>query len=121
MATVIQFKRGTTANLYRVNPYLAKGEPCFDYEQGKLKIGDGIHNYNDLPFITDGIENTDEVIYADSLEELPSVGDKTLIYKVGSNPSLYQWNSTTLKYETLGGSGFNADEIFIINGGKANE
>lgn len=119
MATVIQFKRGTTANLYAVNPYLAKGEPCFDYEQGKLKIGDGIHSYNDLPYITDGIENSEEVVYANSLKDLPTVGDQSLIYKVGNESSLYQWNSTSEKYEALGG-GFNLDEIFIINGGNAN-
>ena len=63
MAIVIQFKRGTTSNLYQVNPVLAKGEPCFDYEQGKLKIGDGIHNYNDLPDI-EGF-NYDKVFFGE--------------------------------------------------------
>ena len=68
MAIVIQFKRGTTSNLYQVNPYLAKGEPCFDYEQGKLKIGDGIHNYNDLPYITEiGRISSLELIKVDAL------------------------------------------------------
>lgn len=48
--TTIQFKRGTTENLAAVNPQLAVGEPCVEYNTGRFKIGDGVNNWNDLPY-----------------------------------------------------------------------
>lgn len=50
--TVLQFRRDTTANweLYKdIVP--ACGEPCFDYELGTLKIGDGVKTYGELESI----------------------------------------------------------------------
>ena len=46
--TTIQFKRGTSTALNVVNPALANGEPCFETDSNCFKIGDGIHNWNDL-------------------------------------------------------------------------
>ena len=45
----IQLRRDTTANwdLYK-DTVPAQGEPCFDYELGTLKIGDGIKTYAEL-------------------------------------------------------------------------
>lgn len=48
--TTIQFKRGTAANLATVNPFLEIGEPCFEYDTGRVKVGDGVHSWNDLPY-----------------------------------------------------------------------
>lgn len=116
MATLIQFKRGTTKNLETANPFLEKGEPCFDYEKGIVKVGDGIHRYNDLQDVT---SNQQGIVYVQSKEELPAVGDQTLIYKVGNESKLYQWNSIDNKYEALGGGGIPEDEILIICGGSS--
>lgn len=41
-----------------------------------------------------------------------------MIYKAANELSLYQFNSTTQKYEKLGG-GKELDNIEIINGGNA--
>lgn len=49
--TVIQFKRGTAANLTAANPVLSIGEPGFEYDTGKVKIGDGVRAWNSLPYI----------------------------------------------------------------------
>lgn len=49
----IQFKRGTAQRLINVNPLLNEGEPGFEYDTYKLKIGDGIHHWNELPYIGD--------------------------------------------------------------------
>jgi hypothetical protein len=51
MAATIQFKRGTAERWYTVNPILAIGEPGFVYDANKLKIGDGVTPWNELPYI----------------------------------------------------------------------
>ena len=50
MAT-IQFKRGSTANLQNIIP--AAGEPVWDKELQKLKVGDGTSLYSALPYVGD--------------------------------------------------------------------
>ena len=55
MAEVIQhtyqFKRGTSQKWAAQNPVLRQGEPGFEYDTGKFKIGDGITPWNYLPYI----------------------------------------------------------------------
>jgi hypothetical protein len=48
--TKIQLRRDTAANWSTNNPTLSAGEPCFETDTGKLKIGDGITAYNSLPY-----------------------------------------------------------------------
>lgn len=114
----IQFKRGTAARLYELNPTIAEGEPIFEYDTGKLKIGDGVHtNYNDLPYYS----GDKEFLSYNTYEDLPIKGNSNILYKVTNEKNLYQWNESELKYETLtSGGSFNPDEIKIINGGNAN-
>lgn len=38
---IFQFKRGTAQRWAEVNPILLNGEPGYEYDTGKLKIGDG--------------------------------------------------------------------------------
>jgi hypothetical protein len=49
MAT-IQFKRGTAAQAATANPVLAAGEPGFETDTGKFKIGDGTTAWNSLAY-----------------------------------------------------------------------
>lgn len=50
--TTILLKRGQQNTWTSKNPPLAYGEPGFEKETFKLKIGDGIHtNWNDLPYL----------------------------------------------------------------------
>ena len=48
--TKIQLRRDTAANWSTNNPTPASGEPCFETDTGKLKIGDGTTAYNDLAY-----------------------------------------------------------------------
>ena len=48
--TKIQLRRDTAANWSTNNPIPAAGEPCFETDTGKLKIGDGIAVYSSLPY-----------------------------------------------------------------------
>ena len=49
--TQIQFRRDTSTNWTTNNPTPASGEPCYETDTGKLKIGDGATSYNDLEYI----------------------------------------------------------------------
>ena len=50
----LQFKRGTAKAFWINNPVLLNGQPAFEYDTKKLKIGDGRSRYNVLPYIGDG-------------------------------------------------------------------
>ena len=53
--TVIQFRRGTSTEWSEVNPILREGEPGFEVDQLRLKIGNGTTPYNDLPYVGGGL------------------------------------------------------------------
>lgn len=118
MATVVKttfrLKRGTAARWAEVNPILDQGEPGFVYDQNRLKIGDGVTPWNDLPYI-DGKREVSNFDYA---SEFPVIGDENIIYKAEKEQSLYQFNADTYEYEKLS-SGAGMDNIQIINGGRA--
>ena len=118
MATVInttfKLKRGTAARWAEVNPILELGEPGFVYDQNRLKIGDGITPWNELPFV----DGKREVSNFDFANEFPAIGDENIIYKAEKEQSLYQFNADTKTYEKLS-DGRGIDNINIINGGKA--
>jgi hypothetical protein len=50
MATTIQFRRGLAAEWQSVNPVLAQGEMGLELDTNKAKIGNGVLNWNDLPY-----------------------------------------------------------------------
>ena len=115
MAT-IQLKRGTAARWFELNPILAAGEPGFEYDTKKLKIGDGSTAWMDLPYV-----GNNELHCVATYSELPSMGDANCLYKVSDEQALYQWNTTDKKYESLSSGGsFDPSKINLINGGNAN-
>jgi hypothetical protein len=50
MATDIKLKRGTSAALQQINPVLAAGEPCLETDTNKIKYGDGVTAWVNLPY-----------------------------------------------------------------------
>lgn len=48
--TTFQFRRGLAQNWTKNNPVLAQGEPGFERDTYKLKIGDGVTPWNDLAY-----------------------------------------------------------------------
>jgi len=50
MAVQIQYRRGTAAQWTSVNPILAQGEPGYEYDTGKFKVGNGVQAWNLLPY-----------------------------------------------------------------------
>lgn len=78
--TTIKFRRDTSANWTSVNPIPAQGEPCYETDTGKLKIGNGSDNYVTLPYVSDG---------GGSAGDLPIATATTLGgIKVGDNLSI---------------------------------
>ena len=55
--TTFQLRRGLASVWAKNNPVLAVGEPGFEKDTFKLKIGDGILAWNDLPYIVDDNDN----------------------------------------------------------------
>ena len=49
----LQFKRGSSGAFRRANPILLNGEPAFEWDTKKLKIGDGETRYIKLPYVGD--------------------------------------------------------------------
>ena len=118
MATTIQFKRSTAARLTELNLVFADGEPVVEYDTKKMKVGDGVTHWNDLPYFG----SNDDIIFISTFSQLPFVGKTNCLYSVMDEKTLYQWNSSESKYEPLnmGGGSFNPNEIKLINGGNAN-
>ena len=112
--TTFKLKRGTATRWAEVNLILAQGEPGFVYDSNLLKIGDGVTPWNDLPYI----QGKSEIINYDNLNNFPSEGDPSIIYKASKELSLYQFNPDTKQYEKLS-DGTGIDNIKIINGGNA--
>ena len=78
--TTIKFRRDTSANWTSANPIPAQGEPCYETDTGKLKIGNGSDNYVTLPYVSDG---------GGSSGDLPIATATTLGgVKVGNNLSI---------------------------------
>ena len=119
MADIIKFKRGKSTTWQTKNLLLLDGEPGFEIDTLRLKIGDGKTKWNDLPYQD---QNNENVVNARVFAELPSMGKENVIYKVSSTAKLYQWNTTTNAYESLltsSGGGVPIEDIDIINGGNA--
>ena len=127
MAEVIQhtyqFKRGTAQRWIEVNPILRQGEPGFEYDTCKLKIGDGFTPWTLLPYINIDISNQGqgEMVTVSAYDQLPTIGDENKLYRVVEDKLLYQWNFHKGVYESLGAQGsFDPSIITLINGGNAN-
>ncbi len=52
--TTFQLRRGLKQDWETINPLLAYGEPGFEVDTNKLKIGNGLEEWNDLEYLTGG-------------------------------------------------------------------
>jgi hypothetical protein len=78
LKTIFQLRRGTQTRWAEVNPILHQGEPGFEYDTNRLKIGDGINPWLKLPYITDNIEvnKQEEMVSVLTYNDLPTQGDE---------------------------------------------
>lgn len=80
--TTIKFRRDYSANWTSINPIPAQGEPCYEIDTEKLKIGNGADHYTDLPYITDGGTATLPVASSTTLGGI-KVGDNLSVTEDG--------------------------------------
>ena len=75
LSGVIQLRGGTAAVLASENPLLSRREIMCEVDTGKIKIGDGVNNWNDLPYA--GGDNSSSI-------EFPASDDNAYVIKNGS-------------------------------------
>lgn len=96
--TTILLRRGTVAEFTEHNPLLRYGEPAFAVDIQRLKIGDGINHWIDLPYI--GGEDT--VVHAVATEsDLPQQGVVGNIYYIVADNNMVSWDADTASYVTV--------------------
>lgn len=94
----IQLKRGKASSWVTLNPILQPGEPGFEIDTGKIKIGNGVDEWLDLKYVG---EDKALVVNANTHYDFPAIGDVDIIYKAFQENQLYQWNETTFEYELI--------------------
>lgn len=79
--TQIKLRRDTAANFTSKNPVLGQGEPAYETDTKKMKIGDGTTAYNDLAYFDAGGGSTIPTIFPyaqkltiDNLNDMTSNG-----------------------------------------------
>jgi hypothetical protein len=92
-----QLKRGTAERWMTLNPVLRQGEPGFEYDTLKLKIGDGFTPWGALPYIN----GEGSVVNAYTHNDFPKKGSVDVIYKAQDEAALYQWDDITNRYQLL--------------------
>lgn len=58
MATQFKLRRDTAANWTSANPVLGAGEPGYETNTGKLKVGNGTTPWNSLAYVKAGSADT---------------------------------------------------------------
>ena len=109
-----QLRRGNSSVWTKNNPLLAAGEPGYELDTHKIKIGDGTSYWKDLPYI--GEHNI--VSYA-THAEFPSVGNVNYLYKANDEDMLYCWDDKEADYVIIGPADIDSDVIDYIDGGNA--
>ena len=122
---IIKLRRGTAAEWASSQPQpggevLKLGEPGFEKDTYKLKIGDGVTAWNSLPYIADGIGGTDGPLkYIYNTDFFTTGGD--LITLTNSLTSIPDWLSTyttetgfTQDGETGNDFGFDGNGLWFL-------
>ena len=100
MANVlIQLKRGKQETWEKQNPTLAYGEPGYEKETGKLKIGNGITAWNELPYLTNGGGSADVSYFGVPYESAEAVYDISAVQDGGLK--MYIFSNSVGKYDAV--------------------
>lgn len=85
MSSVILFRRGTTAEWAEANPVLSEGEPGFETDTGRHKLGDGATPWSRLAYFLD-TDALDGAYAAVTRTGSPAVGQGELTINVRDAP-----------------------------------
>ena len=118
--TKIQIRRDTNANWQQYNPIPAQGEPCYETDTGKFKIGNGEQPYNSLPYQGGGVEDYNELV------NLPQINGVELKGNVSSNQLINTINgggaesADYITYYTVVGNPTISEDFTLTNTGNNN-
>ena len=98
--TTFQFKRSTARKWYQLNPTLAQGEPGYEIDSGKVKIGNGVTPWRKLDYINGNSSNSG-VYNGETIADFPQIGSSQIIYKASAERALYQFNENINEYEII--------------------
>lgn len=90
--TTFKLKRGLEEAWGRVNPILAQGEPGFVIDTNRLKVGDGVTAWNELPFV-----GAQSYIARPTCNDFPAIGQDNMFYVDLSNNAVYVWFNYSYK------------------------
>lgn len=108
MPTQIQFKRGTAASMAALNPVLTAGEPGYETDTRKVKIGDGTTAWNSLRYVTDAIVNSPTALSADQNN-----------YVLPATADIFRFTSSTPVTITGIAAGYHGQQETLINVGSS--
>ena len=123
--TTFQVKRGTAARWEELNPILNPGEPGFEMDTFKLKIGDGSTPWKELPYVNDidiskyitieDIINGDVILPVATKTTRGAVLSSTAKNEISVDPTDGSMEVNSLSIDRLDTEGINV----ILNGGAA--
>ena len=107
MTTTIRLRRDASSAWVSNNPILALGEPGFETDTRRLKIGDGSTAWNDLPFLYHGINvklygavgngTTDDTTFIQNAINAAVATGEPVIFPAGTYRVTAQLAATNLK------------------------
>lgn len=123
--TTFQVKRGTAARWEELNPILNPGEPGFEMDTFKLKIGNGSTPWKELPYVNDvdiskyitieDIINGDVILPVATEATRGAVLSSTAKNEISVDPTDGSMEVNSLSIDRLDTEGINV----ILNGGAA--
>ena len=123
--TTFQVKRGTAARWEELNPILNPGEPGFEMDTFKLKIGNGSTPWKELPYVNDidiskyitieDIINGDVILPVATKTTRGVVLSSTAKNEISVDPTDGSMEVNSLSIDRLDTEGINV----ILNGGAA--
>ena len=121
--TKIQIRRDTSSNWQQYNPTPSSGEPCYETDTGKFKIGNGEQPYNSLEYIGAGdlpdnittqgntFNGANQLVQLDSSGRLPAIDGSALTNISANTPSNMMTTNTN---QTISGDKtFAAHDIIL--------
>ena len=123
--TTFHVKRGTAARWEELNPILNPGEPGFEMDTFKLKIGNGSTPWKELPYVNDvdiskyitieDIINGDIILPVATKTTRGAVLSSTAKNEISVDPTDGSMEVNSLSIDRLDTEGINV----ILNGGAA--
>jgi hypothetical protein len=111
----IKLRRASAQEWSAVNPILVVGEPGVELDTFKMKIGNGVLAWNELPYLSCEAKITPTEYQAILVvETLPEVGEEKFFYKLSSDQKIYYWNNVSNSYVSLNFE-FNPDDFVDTN------